>query len=366
MGLGYDLLEIDIRSNSYFWGWAVIALSVVVFFFLILLVGWLALRASVSTFSVARPSRSLNASGDWEATGFTLHWFFSLLPLRVSLDWTSPSLAKIGGRAKFEGLREKVLFTRRGRFDGVERKILLEDWLGLFRFIFSSKSNHSFIVSSLIPDLENNFPIVRSEGESDSLEGRPKGDYLDLRAYRPGDPIKHMLWKLWAKSNGKLKYVRTPDTVGEEQLAVFLFAHPADESNARIIGKLMSVRKNIFFGAGTISGKRDQRYVTDKSARAKEILLESGSWHAAEENCASYKVFLESVRRKMIGACWVFFPPGGEKEKKLVSLVRKGAGEDLCFIVVHEQSSRGQRTARRTWEFLKNEFPASKVEIHRV
>ena len=308
----------------------------------------------------------MNASGDWEATGFTLHWFFSLLPLRVSLDWTSPPLVKIGGRAKFEGLKEKVLFTRRGRFDGVKRKILLEDWLGLFRFTLSSKSNHSFIVSSLIPDLENNFPIVRSEGESDNLEGRPEGDYLDLRAYRPGDPIKHMLWKLWAKSNGEHKYVRTPDSVGEEQLALFLFSHPADESNARIIGKLMSARRNIFFGAGTMCGSRDQGFITDQSDRAKEILLESGSWTKFEENCGCYWAFLESVRRKMIGACWVFFPPGGEKEKNLVALVMKEKRKDLSFIVGHGQSSRGQRTARKTWEFLKKEFPASKVELHRV
>ena len=61
-----------------------------------------------------------------------------------------------------------------------------------------------------------------------------------------------MLWKLWAKSNGEHKYVRTPDSVGEEQLALFLFSHPADESNTRIIGK-SSARRNIF-GAGTMSG----------------------------------------------------------------------------------------------------------------
>jgi hypothetical protein len=333
---------------------------------MIVVVGWLSLRAKACAFSVAKPSRSIQASGDWEPTGFSLHWFFSLLPLRVSVDWIYPHLAVIGGRAKIEGRREQVLFVRRGRFDKVERQILLEDWLGLFRLTFSSKSSHSFCVSSLMVDLENNFPVVQSAGETDSPEGRPEGDYLEMRAYRPGDPIKHMFWKLWAKTNGELKYVRTPDTVGDEQLALFLFSHPADEPNARVLGKLVAARRNILFGVGTMGGSRDQRFITDQHAQAKEILLESGSWATGEVNSGCYKAFLESARRKMIGACWVFFPPGGEKEKNLVSLVREGAREGVSYMVAHEQSSHRETVAQKTGEFLKKEFPSSKVELHRV
>jgi len=329
-------------------------------------VGWLALRAKASSFSVAKASRSVKASGDWESTGFCLHWFFSLLPLRVSVDWTSPPLAAIGGRAKIEGRREKVLFTRRGRFDKVERQILLEDWLGLFRLTFSSKSSHSFCVSSLMVDLENNFPVVQSAGETDSPKGRPEGDYLDMRPYRPGDPIKHMFWKLWAKTNGELKYVRTPDAVGDEQLALFLISHPEDEPNARVLGKVVPAKRNILFGAGTMGGSRDQGFITDQHDQAVEVLLKSGSWEAGEKNSGCYKVFLESVRKKMIGACWVFFPPGGEKEKTLVSLLREGAREGVCYMVAHEKSSQAETVARKTWEFLKKEFPSSKVELHRV
>jgi hypothetical protein len=365
-GWGFDLLGLEVRSNSYFWGWAITALSICLVFFLVFVAGWLALRAKASAFSIAKPSRSIKASGNWEPTGFRLHWLFSLLPLRVSVEWTSPPLDAIGGRAKIEGQREKVLFTRRGRFDKVERQILLEDWLGLFRLTFYSKSSHSFYVSSLIVDLENNFPVVQSAGETDSPEGRPEGDYLDMRAYRPGDPIKHMLWKLWAKTNGEQKFVRTPDPVSDEQLALFLFSHPADEPNARVLGKVASAKRNILFGAGTMGGSRDQRFITDQYAQTKEILLESGSWATGEVNSGCYKAFLESARRKMIGACWVFFPPGGEKEKNLVSLVREGAGEGVSYMVAHEKSNQGAAVAQRTGEFLKKEFPLSKVELHRV
>jgi hypothetical protein len=366
LGWGYDFLGFEIRSNSYFWGWAVSALSVILVFFLIFVAGCIALRNKAKQFISAKAAPSVPASGDWESTGLDLKGILSLLPVRVTVEWTSPHLKSKRGRVKIEEMREKVLFTRRGQFEEIERRLSLEDWLGLYRWSYSCKSSHSFCVSSLMVDLENNFPLVQSAGESDSPEGRPEGDYLDMRPYRPGDPIKHMFWKLWAKSNGKHKYVRTPDTIGDEKLAFFLISHPEDEPNARVLGKVVPAKRNILFGAGTMGGSRDQGFITDQHDQAEEVLLKSGSWEAGEKNSGCYKVFLESVRKKMIGACWVFFPPGGEKEKNLVSLLREGARESVSYMVAHEKSSQAETVARKTWEFLKKEFPSSKVELHRV
>ena len=363
MGWGVDLLGFEVRPNPYFWGWAVTALSLILSLFLVFVVGLLVLRVTTKAFLSIRPP-SVEANGDWMPTGFELHWVFSLLPVRVSVEWISPQLNEIGGRAEFMARREMVRLGRRGRFENVERMFALEDWLGLFRSTFSSESNHVFCASSCEVKLENTLPMVRSTGEADSPDGRHEGDYLDMRPYRPGDPIKYMFWKLWAKTKGELKYVRTPDPIGDEQLALFLFSHPKDEPNARVLRKVLGGKTNLLFGAGTMKGSFVEGFVTEKYTDVEGLLLKSGSWTMGEEESGCYMTFLETVRRKHIGTCWVFFPPGGEEEESLASLLREGGKEGLSYFVAYENSD--EDVAKKTVDALRKESPGSEVVAYSV
>jgi hypothetical protein len=357
-GWGFEWFDFEVRPNPYFWGWAVTALSVFLFFFLIILIGLLVIRVKSKAFLETKQP-SVEANGNWEPTGFRLPWLFSLLPVWVSVRWISPFLNGSVGGARLNELREEVKFRRRGRFEKVERQLVLEDWLGLFRFNFFGKSNHPFCVSSCDVRVENTLPLVQSAGEVDSPKGRLEGEYLDMRPYRPGDPIKYMFWKLWAKTNGEMKYVRTPDPVGDEQFAMFLFSHPNDEANARVLRNVSAGKRNLLFGVGTMNGSFEEGFATEENSEVEDFLLRSGSWPIDEEKSGCYRSFLETVRRKHIGTCWVFFPPGGEKEERLVSLLREETREGLSYFVAYGNSD--EVAAKKTIDVLKNQSPGSEV-----
>jgi hypothetical protein len=353
-------------GNPFFWGWSVAAFS---FWLLCFLCFWVAIIfiRTHAKITAGNEQLYLSANGQFDQTGFRLHPLIVFFPIRASVKWSSPEVLDALGRVELRKGVEYLSLRRRVKFNEVKRIIIVKDLCGFFRFKFSLQSGGAVLASSVEVDVPNNLKIAQSTGEEDLPAGSPEGSFLDMRAYRPGDPIKHMLWKLWAKTNGELKFVRTPDPVGGEQLAFFLFSHLSDEANARVLKKILSVKVNHLLGVGTMNGNLRDKCISESALDSLELLQQSGSWSATNDESCSYESFLKAVKRRRIDKCWVFFPPGGEKEDALHSLLKASSiGEVNYFVSYFSDHISEKRAGEETVEFLKSSSLSVVVEHYPI
>jgi len=309
----------------------------------------------------------ISANGQFNQTGFRLPPMIVFFPVQVSVRWSSLEILDAWGIVELRKGVEYLSLRRRVKLNEVKRIVIIKDLCGFFSFKFSLQTSGAVIASPVEVDVPNNLKIAQSSGEEDLPSGSPEGSFLDMRAYRPGDPIKHMLWKLWAKTNGELKFVRTPDPVGGEQLAFFLFSHPSDEANARVLKKLLSVKMNHLLGVGSMNGNLQDKCISENVLDSMELLQQSGSWSATNDETCSYDSFLKIVKRRRIDKCWVFFPPGGEKEDALHSLVKANSiGEVNYFVSYFSDLISEKRAGEETVEFLRSSSLSAVVEHHPI
>lgn len=169
-------------------------------------------------------------------TGFGFGWA-SLIPL-ISIDvrWASPVGVETDLIAVRGGLREVVRPNKRGRADAITREITIRDWFGIARIRFRRRAS---LAVHLLPGAGKAaaFELIEQYRPGDTLghpEGQPMGDYIEMRRYAPGDPLKLVLWKAYARTGNLL--VRTPEravTPTNRMLAYFV-PGDSDEASAGI------------------------------------------------------------------------------------------------------------------------------------
>ena len=135
-------------------------------------------------------------------------WFVPLLA--VEHTWEAPDAevrtAREGGR-----LVEWVRPRRRALVTEVVRRFTVRDAWGLAHVSFTRKEPRNVRVVPAIGALRN-VPVVRALAGGDDFYdplGAPQGDRADMRAYGAGDPVRLILWKVYAKSRALM--VRTPE-----------------------------------------------------------------------------------------------------------------------------------------------------------
>lgn len=130
----------------------------------------------------------------------------------VSLDWTWARPAAELERT-LDGFthRERVRLLQRGDYDAIQRKISVEDCFGLFRVTFTHRQPAALRVQPAVGALRN-IQVLQGISAGDAFEhpdGDPLGDRLDMRRYTAGDPVRYVLWTVFARSRQLV--VRTPE-----------------------------------------------------------------------------------------------------------------------------------------------------------
>jgi hypothetical protein len=78
-------------------------------------------------------------------------------------------------------------------------------------------------------------PAGMADGDDLSdVYAEPRGDRVEMRQYAPGDPLRMVLWKVYARTNRMM--VRTPErSVAERRKGcAYLVASPNDDSTAAV------------------------------------------------------------------------------------------------------------------------------------
>ena len=139
--------------------------------------------------------------------------------------------------------RELLSATRRGCAHNPQRRIVFEDFFGLARAACEAVAAGSEEVW-VYPQCRRPEPIVDapkllSTSDQSHPGGKSEGDRTESREYIAGEPTRHMLWQVAARTGGQRLYVRVPETAGEMFFRVIFVPGGEDEQAAQFADYLL-------------------------------------------------------------------------------------------------------------------------------
>jgi hypothetical protein len=222
----------------------------------------------------------------------------------VHWSWISPAVA-LELHAGEGGLRERVVALRRGAVEVVARRIVVGDALGLWRIAWLHRLPCSLRFLPSIGALKR-VEIVRGMTGGEDISdprGPAQGDLYDLRHYNPGDPIRYVLWNLFARFRKLV--VRQPERAISlvRRTTAYLVAAPGDEAAAAVAR--LAVEQGALGEGWTLGADGVERPATnvrdaiDLVARSAQSTVPPGAGLAA---------FLARAKRTSAGRIVVFLP----------------------------------------------------------
>ena len=236
-----------------------------------------------------------------ELTFPTLAWW----PLiDVRLAWDRPAEVAVTQERVGRVWREVITPRERGRHAVVVRRFTVADVFGLTAMSFTV-TRHGSLRIAPAPAVASAV-IVGGFGSGDAFShpsGQPEGDLIEMRAYGAGDPMRHILWKTFARTRRLL--VRIPERAIAPQptSAAFLIAGVGDEpscATARLYLERSLFGRDFVFCAG---GAREP--ARDAAAALEQIIDSVARRGDGGADLALQAAMVDSAR---LGACIVFAP----------------------------------------------------------
>lgn len=239
-------------------------------------------------------------------TGFSVSslWFIPLV--KVAWTWESPegTVTLVPLRRR---LHEEVTPTRRGLHESIVRRFELSDAFGLTRVAFRVTETRSARFAPSVGALRQ-MHVVRSVAGGDSLShpaGPPEGERADMRHYAPGDPIKFVLWKVFARTRQLV--VRTPERAISpvRQTVAYLVSGDGDEPAA---GAARVAVDSGALGHEWVLGADGNDAVAKSAAQAMELLAKSAHTPAGQHGAGLSHFLNTATPGGSAGRAVVFVP----------------------------------------------------------
>ncbi|MDP1825380.1 MAG: DUF58 domain-containing protein [Archangium sp.] len=318
-----------------------VALLLVVACTVLVALGTLWLRRAVKTLDVTVPERleTTRATG----TGFRFPSLGRWLVLDVTLSWVEPAGLEVR-LEPLEGLLSEVVTAKaRGRYTRLVRRFTVEDVFGLTRLSFDVAWPVALSIAPASAKQGAQLAAGRSQGETlANPAGRAEGDLVEMRQYAYGDSMRHVLWKVYARSRKLL--VRMPERAlapGPVSVAFFV-AGPDDEASAgaaRLYVEAGLLGADLLFTA-------DGSAAPARSARdAVEQLVDSSTQR--EHGAGALDAAAAQIDPGRLTSCLLFVPPvDGAWRQRVVGFVRKHSLSASVIIGVDEVGEQPARHSR--------------------
>jgi hypothetical protein len=134
-------------------------------------------------------------------------------------------------------------------------------------------------------------------------DGQAEGDLLEMRRYSPGDPLKRVLWKVYARTGRLL--VRMPERAVApcQKTMAYLVASEDDEPAA---GIARAVLESGLLGTHFLFGTDGAEPVRTAPEAVEQILRSAA---ARSDGGTGLEAFLDQGERLGMNACLLFVPP---------------------------------------------------------
>lgn len=270
-------------------------------------------------------------------TGFRFPSLGRALMLDVQLEWVEPAGLTVRLEAIDGLLSEVVTAGERGRFEHVVRRFTVRDLFGLAALSFDFKWPCALRIVPRAAKQSAQLAAGRAQGETlANPAGRVEGDLVEMRQYAHGDPLRHVLWKAYART-GKL-LVRMPERAlspGPVSVAFFV-AGDQDEASAgaaRLYVEAGLLGADLLFSA-------DGAHQPARTARdAVDQLVDS---HAQRSHGGDgLDVAAAQMDPARLTSCLFFVPPvDGPWKQKTLDFVRKHRLDATVIIGVDDAGER--------------------------
>ena len=265
----------------------------------------------IGTILVFRSVRGAEKSivGQWETgelkrTGFTLPRLRYWPLIQVNVTWAHPVTASLEMRRDKDRFVEFVRCEERGRFAHILRRVTIQDIFGFsamtikHRQPVSIRVTPSLSVVSLAPDLRSS----DGDGLGNPL-GEPVGDFVDMRRYGPGDPLRFILWKAYARSRRLL--VRTPERAlaPMPSAAAYFVCGPGDEDTASVARTVIEsglLGEDLVFGADGVPD------LVRTPQGAIDAIIDSV--HHRDRAGMDFAAFVHRLDPRKLSQCVLFLP----------------------------------------------------------
>lgn len=222
--------------------------------------------------------------------GFSLPTLWWVPFVNIRWNWLSP-LASVRAVAERRRLHEEVTPERRGMYDNVLRRIEVRDPFGLARCSFRVLDPRAVKALPTVGALKR-VEVVRTLSPGEDMpnpKGGPDGERADMRAYSPGDPIKFVLWKVFARTGDLV--LRAPERAFSpaKQTTAYLVSGAADEAAAGVARLLVETNS---LGSKWVLGADGSNEEAKSPQAAMELIARSGMC-GEDDSAAGLAAFLK-------------------------------------------------------------------------
>jgi uncharacterized protein (DUF58 family) len=290
-------------------------------------------------------------------TGFSLGGVRWIPFVDVAWTWVEPP-AELRIVVERGRLIEEVVGRRRGIVSGVARRMVVRDVLGLCAVAWVWRDRQPLRFVPTVGALRN-IEVVRGMSAGEDLphpDAPAEGGPFDMRPYAAGDPIRFVLWKVFAKTRDLV--VRTPERAlaPARQTAAYLVTGHADEAAAGAARLAVTAGA---LGTGWTLGADGCPEPAKTAAVAVELLTRSAGTPEARGGADLADFIAKNAERE--SARLVVFVPGrpGPWMPPVAAAVRE-LGQRLELVICVDGIVRGR--ARRWSQALRQREPEAAAE----
>jgi len=193
---------------------------------------------STAANSQARSAYKKVEAGFPNETGFTLP-ALALLPL-VKLSWEIVHPDYIKTRTSHSGddkwLAEEIIPSKRCFSDSITRRFTVADVLGFCQFSWRLKQEAQLVALPRTNSVKP-LPLLRSLTAEDGIpnpSGDPDGDRMEIRPYVPGDSVRNIMWKVFARNRQLNVRLAEKSVFHSNRTVAYLLTSPNDEAAAAV------------------------------------------------------------------------------------------------------------------------------------
>lgn len=227
----------------------------------------------------------------------------------VTLEWTwvEPAASECKTLHGDGVLRERVTIRARCEAAHIVRRFAVRDVFSLWRIAWERSEAAPLLCLPSLGALRR-IGVVHSLSSGEDLPhpaGELVGDRLEIRRYAPGDPVRHILWKAFARTRDL--YVRTPERslADARRTLAYLVTDAQDEAAA---AALRITLQSGALGEDWAVGADGVDEIADELGAALALIARSGNPEArAEGAAAGLEAFLRRATRGNT-RCVVFAP----------------------------------------------------------
>lgn len=201
-----------------------------------------ALTVSAATIYLRRRTETSNSGGEPQyleagspiRSGFHLPALHRLPMVRLRWYWLKPAQVDCRQVWRRGDLLEEVVARSRCQVDVLRRRFEVFDAFGLCRLAWERQQNLSLTV---LPDRGRlrSMPVVQSMVAGEGLPhpaGKPQGDRMEIRRYVPGDSVRNILWKTFARTRQLNVRIAERSLDPGRKTVAYLLSDEADEAAA--------------------------------------------------------------------------------------------------------------------------------------